>query len=359
MNRARHLVDRYRVLPVQIKASTWFLICAIFQRGISAITTPLFTRIMTTDEYGNYGVFMSWTSIVTCFVTLNVYGGIYTQGLVKHQLDRERFAAAYQGLLFTLSILWLVVYVVFQKRINNLLSINTKQGVLMLIYVWNYGVCQLWSQKQRVNFRYRAIVATTIVYAIISSVLGVILVVLSAEKVTARIVGITLAATIAYSWMCIHDIVAGKVFYWGSVWKHAISLSIPLLPHYLSQIVLNTSDRIMISKIVGESEAGIYSLAYTLSFLMTLFNTSLLSTIEPWIYSKIRDRKTDELKRVAYPVLLFIAGVNIMLISVAPEIVKVFAPSEYYEAIWIIPPVTMSVFFMFSYSLFAEFAFFY
>ena len=36
-----------------------------------------------------------------------------------------------------------------------------------------------------------------------------------------------------------------------------------------------------------------------------------------------------------------------------------FAPKSYHEAIWVIPPVTLSVYFIFSYSLFACFEFYY
>ena len=54
-----------------------------------------------------------------------------------------------------------------------------------------------------------------------------------------------------------------------------------------------------------------------------------------------------------------IAGVNLLLILLAPEAVRIFAPQEYYEAIWVIPPVAMSVYFMYAYDLFAKFAFYY
>lgn len=50
---------------------------------------------------------------------------------------------------------------------------------------------------------------------------------------------------------------------------------------------------------------------------------------------------------------------NILLIAFAPEAVRIFAPEEYYSAIWIIPPVAMSVYFMYSYDLFAKYAFYY
>ena len=48
-----------------------------------------------------------------------------------------------------------------------------------------------------------------------------------------------------------------------------------------------------------------------------------------------------------------------LLIALAPEAVKIFAPSEYYDAIWVIPPIAMSVYFIFSYTFFAVFEFYY
>ena len=54
-----------------------------------------------------------------------------------------------------------------------------------------------------------------------------------------------------------------------------------------------------------------------------------------------------------------IAGANLLLILLAPEAVAVFAPKAYYNAIYVIPPVSMSVFFMFSYDLFSKFEFYF
>ena len=62
------------------------------------ITTPIFTRLLTTQEYGEFNVFNSWLSIVTVFVTLNLYNGVFTRGLVKYEEDRDRYASALQGM---------------------------------------------------------------------------------------------------------------------------------------------------------------------------------------------------------------------------------------------------------------------
>ena len=346
-------------MPVQAKASFWFLICAFLQRGISAITTPIFTRLMTTFEYGQYSVFTSWMSIAACFITLNIYGGVYVQGLVKFENQREQFASSFQGLNLSLTVIWLGIYILFSGKWNQLLGLTFGQGLLMLLLIWTTGVFQLWAQEQRVSFRYKALLLATLAYSLLAPILGVIFIKISLDKVTARIIGLAAASIAAYGWMFIVQCRKGKIFCSLELWKYALKLVIPLIPHYLSQMILNSSDRIMISRIVGDREAGIYSLAYSISLIMTMFNTSLLSTIEPWIYQRIREREVDKIKRVAYPSFVLIAMVNLLLIVFAPEIIGIFAPNEYYEAIWVIPPIAMSVFFMFAYSFFAMFEFYF
>ena len=82
--------NKYNKLPLPVKASLWFLICSFFQKGISVITTPIFTRLLSVEEYGKYGVFTSWENIINVFVSLNLCYGVYAQGLVKFDNDRKK-----------------------------------------------------------------------------------------------------------------------------------------------------------------------------------------------------------------------------------------------------------------------------
>ena len=77
------LKSKYNLMPIQVKASFWFLICSFLQKGISVITTPIFTRLLTTSEYGQFDVFNSWLGIITIIVSMNLYAEVYTQGMIK------------------------------------------------------------------------------------------------------------------------------------------------------------------------------------------------------------------------------------------------------------------------------------
>ncbi len=45
-----NITSKYRSLSVQAKAALWFTICSFLQKGISFITVPIFTRLMSTEE---------------------------------------------------------------------------------------------------------------------------------------------------------------------------------------------------------------------------------------------------------------------------------------------------------------------
>ncbi len=356
MNR---ILKKYSSLPQMAKASFWFLICSVLQKGISVITTPIFTRLMTSSEYGVYNVFVSWENILTIFITFNLSYGVYTQGLVKFDKDKKIFSASMQGLTICLVILWLVIYIPFREIFNNLLNMNTTYMLLMTLTIWISAVFGFWSANQRVNYNYKLLVIITILASILNPIISIALMKFIDDKVLARILGIAISYIIFYLWMFFEQLIEGKKLYSKKYWKYALRFNIPLIPHYLSQTILSSSDRIMIERIDGRDTAGIYSLAYSISLIMLLFNNALGQTIGPWIYIKIKEKKTNEIIRVAYPSLIGIAFINIVLIAFAPEVVAIFAPKEYYDSIWVIPPVAMSVYFMFAYDLFAKFEFYY
>ena len=353
------IVSKYRALPVQARASLWFLICSFMQKGVSTITTPIFTRIMSTNEYGNYGVFNSWMGIISIFVTLQLFSGLYEQGLVKFSDERSIFSSSLQGLNLTLCIIWTLIYLPFRSFWNGVFSLTTVQMLVMLALIWTSSVFRFWSAEQRVEYKYKYLVIITLLVSILNPVLSVYFVLHAEDKVTARILGILIAELIGYTGLFFLQMRRGKTFYSSKFWKYSILFALPLIPHYLAQIVLASSDRIMIQRLVGESQAGIYTLAYTISSVMTLFNTALSQTISPWIYQKIKDGKTNEIAGVSYIAMFFIGALNLFLIVLAPEIVHIFAPTSYYEAIWTIPPVAMSVYFIFMYDFFAKFEFYY
>ena len=329
------------------------------QKGISVITTPIFTRLLTSAEYGQYNVFNSWLSIVSVLVTLNLHAGVYTMGLVKFKEDARVFSSSMQGLSLALCLAWTVAYLLTRGFWNALLQLTTVQMLAMLAMIWATHAFTFWMTEQRNQFRYRALVAVTLVVSALKPLVGIALVVRAEDKVTARILGLAVVELACYSWFFFIQMRRGKKFYSRRFWSYAVLFNLPLVPHYLSNVILGSSDRIMVQRMVGESAAGIYSLAYSLGQLMNMVNDALNKTMSPWIYQRIREGGHERVHRVVYPSIVCVGVANILLIAVAPETVSVFAPPEYSEAIYAIVPVAINGVFAYMYLCFAPFEFYF
>ena len=50
------LIEKIKSMPVTVKASVAYTICSVLQKGLVIITMPLFTRLLTQEQYGQYTV---------------------------------------------------------------------------------------------------------------------------------------------------------------------------------------------------------------------------------------------------------------------------------------------------------------
>lgn len=355
----RNIIERYKKLALPVKASIAFVFCSFLQRGISVLTTPIFTRLLTTEQYGYYTIFNSWLEIVSVFTTLKLAGSVFQQALVKFEKQRDELSASAAGLGTTISAFVYCVYFPFRHWINNLLEMNTLIMTCIFVASWATLMFELWADRQRNEYKYKPLVFLTIFTSIAKPLFGIIAVCATREyKAEARIISLVAVEVIAYSWLFVSFLRKGN-YYSKAFWKYFLSLNIPLIPHYLTRMILNQSDRLMIRSMVGLSEAGIYGLAHSLAWMLTLVTTAVLNTMNPWMFQKIKDEEYNKIEKNSYLILGIVAAAGVGLISIAPEIVRLFAPKDYYSAIWVIPPLVVSVFFQFMYSLFACFEYYF
>lgn len=357
----RKLKNYYQNINAPVKASMWFLICGFLQKAIAMLTTPVFTRIMLESEYGRYSVYNSWLSILQIIITLNLSAGVYTRGLIKNEDDQDRFSSSMLGLNTTCIAVGSVIYIIFRKMFNSLLNMTTVLMASMILEIWATTAFQFWSNRERVNYKYKKLVAITMGYVLLRPAMGVLFVFLvePTYQVEARVLTTLLVNLILFVPLYISISRKGKQFFRKEYWIYALKFNLPLLPHYLSQIVLNQSDRLMIDKLCGKTETAYYTVAYTLAVVLQILNTSISGTMNPWIYKSIKNDQTDKIANVSYSVLILIAVANFGVIAVAPEVLSILAPESYQAAVWIIPPVTMSVYFMFLYNLFTTFEYYF
>ena len=355
----KKVVGYYKKLNIGIKVSLWFTFCNFFQKGISMLSVPIFTRIMSTEEYGIFSVYQSWYSILTIVVTLNLFAGVYNKGLVKFETNRDEFTTAMLGLSTCATVVFFMLYCVNIAMWTKVLELKPSYMIIMFAEMLCVPAYSYWSARQRFEYKYKNLVISTVAMSLLSPILGIVSVRLSQNKALARIFSyafIQIAFGIVFG---IYIIKKCKKLFNKNYWKYALTFNLPLIPHYLSQIILNQADRIMISRLVGSSEAAIYSVAYNISLIMSLLTNAINSAFVPSLYNCLKEKKYSKIKETSTYVLMIAAGVTFVAMLFGPELIRFFAPESYYEAVWVIPPVALSVYFIAVYALFVNVEFYF
>lgn len=353
------MLKKWNETPVAVKASVTYTVCSVLQKCLSFLTLPLFTRLMTTEQYGQYMVYTSWSSILTIVITLYLAFGCFNTAMVRFEEDADRYIAAIQGICTVLAAAFLAIYLPFRGLFNALFELPTALVLLMVAEIVMTFSLSCWYGKLRFSFRYKPVAAMTLLIAVLSPLLAYILVTASPEKGYARIAGYAVVVVAFGGAIYIRNLLRGKSFFHKQYWRYALSFNVPLIPYYLSQVIFNQSDRIMISHYAGQDKAGIYGVACTLALVLNFVLNAINDAYVPWLYRNIKAKNTADSPRIANIIGVLMAVLLLGVIGLAPELIYLLAGEEYAEAVWAVGPVAISVLLLFYSQLFINIQFYY
>lgn len=354
---------KIKKIPIEVKSATVYTFSTLFSRGLAIITVPIFTRLMTTSQIGIVNLYNSWYSMISAIATLSLTSGGYVVALREYESNRDGYQSSVLSLTSLISLLLVGVYLVNPSLWSKLLGLPSGLIILMLIGFLFAPARDFWLARQRYEYKYKLSGFVMMGSALIASLLS-ILTVIKLSAVDENLVAegrlysnyLIIYGVSAVIWFC--TMLKGKTFFNKEYWKLSLSLSLPLVGYSVASQILTVSDRMMISQMVGNSAVGIYSTLYTVSSLSLLVWQAVHSSFVPYIFRNI-ENGIDGIKRVSSQLMTFYAAVAVLMTFLAPEIVRILATEEYYEAIYIMPPIAAGVFFTSFANLYSDIAVYY
>jgi len=357
----KQLYIRYRDASPAVKASMALLFANLVLKGLSLISGPIFTRIMTTEQYGIVSTFLSWQSMLSVIITLNLSQGVFNNGMLDYKEDRDTFQFSLIVITSIMTIVFTCVFFCFKQYWLTMFELPAVLIFVMLAGFFTVPAYSFWSGRQRYEFKYKALTLITICNSVFALIIGIVAVLFvpSSQTAIARVCameGVNIAIGLFFY---IYIGIKAKFKFKFSYCKYALKFNIPLLPHYLSMYVLASSDRIMITKMINVSATAIYSVAYTVASVINIFWGSIEASLSPWIYEKLDQEDRNAVKKVSGKIMAFFAMMCISCTLFAPEIMRILAPASYSGGIYAIPAVAAGVFFTAMYSLYMRVELFY
>ena len=337
-----------------VRTSIWFTICNFLQRGTAFITVPIFTRLLTTEEYGVCNVYFAWFEIFLLITSLKIpYEGL-NNGLIRHEEDKDGYTSSAAGLIMVMTLSVGIVYLLFHRQINRITGLSSLIMGLMFVQLFFNSPLMLWTNRERFDFHYRLPAVITLISTILNPVIAVLAVLNTSYRAEARIIASVAVQSFFGLIVLIFLFKKGKLFCKKEYWNFALRFNLPLIFYYISQSILNQSDRIMINYYEGSGKTAIYSVAYSAATIILLLVSAVNGSFNPWMYKRLKAGHLSEVRRTSGVLCLIVAGATLAMSLFAPILVRIMATSDYSQAIWVIPPVASSVFFIFLYMMFAN-----
>lgn len=330
------------------------MVTSLILNGINVLSAPIFTHLLSTSDYGMVSNFTTWASIFNAVLGL---GFSYTIGNAK--IDFEKRLNEYIGNIIILVILVTTFLMTTLPLSITMWCCFTSMSRELMIIIFPYVTCNVILGIVQIRYifesKYIKNALITIIPVIFSVIFSVILIIMAdILPYLGRILGN--CTPIMLIGMCygFWYIKKCKISLLISDCKYALKISLPMIPHGLAMIVLGQIDRVMIIRYYGSSEAGIYSLGYTVGMLISIVSIAMGQATQPWIYQKYREKLYESIKRLERDILFMMATGIIIYCLVVPEILRILADKKFWSSIDIIYPVAVAAFCQFVYNLYSN-----
>lgn len=321
----------------------------VVNKSISFFMIPIMTRMMSTAEYGLINTYVAWMAILAYFMGLALEYSVRT----AYVDFKEEFESYFSSVCF-LSVINLVLMGSVFFLLNKIIYRQWSDAICLccILHAYVHAIINYFNIKFTMQEKYFKRIALLLFPNLISAVLGVWFVYyINDNKYLGRIfsyiiifvpVGIILIFNQLKKVLCLYN---------DHFWRYGLNISLPMIFHGLSTVILSSSDRIIISNFRNASETGVYSLVYNLIMVVVAVFNALENIWLPWFTRKMQLKDYSFINKISVHYALLVAIVICVLLLISPEIIVFMATEEYYKGRYLLIPLICSSLLMFMYSL--------
>jgi len=325
------------------KAGFWYVISTFLVRSLSFITTPIFSRLLSKADYGEFSNFASWQALLIIITGMELHSSIGRAYYdFKEDFDQYISSLAVAGCGITL--LFYVLFLVSGDWIFRIVSIPPEYVHILFFLLLSLCWKQIFIARERTLYRYKTVAAMSIVNLLIPTLVAVALVILApqAQRLSARIYGFYVPSALVGIGCGIVVLLKGKQFRFKYL-RYALVLSLPLMVHYLTTYFLTSSNTIVTKLVLGPEAVSVVSIASSTIHILTLFVQAVSGAITTWLMDNLEQQNTPAIRKGAVIYTLGIGVISVGVMLLAPEVIWILGGKQYGESILLMPGMVTAV----------------
>lgn len=337
-------MDSKKKIKTLVKDTGLFAISNFGSKILVFLLTPLYTSILTTEEYGIADLITTTISFIYPILTLAI-----ADATLRYALDKGNDKRKVLNNSILLTLLSIAVLLLFKPAI---MLISQTIGHYWTIFVITYA---LFNIHNCISNYIKGIERTGLfaVQGLVQTVVIIVCNIVFLVFLKLGLDGYLLSVIIGYIIPIVIMIVCGKLYKviipfeldWPLM-KDMLSYSIPMVPTLLAWAINTSIDKYMIIGFIGLSDSGIYSVAHKIP---TIFTTVMSIFTQAWQISAIANYGSDDESQyhtVIYSGLNIISVIGCLFVILLSKWFAAFLfAKDFYVAWRYVPLLTVSAMF--------------
>lgn len=325
----------------------------IFTKLLSLVSIAVFTRILTVEDYGIFGVFNASLGLLMAIFTLGFHTAV-SRYFFEDQNDINAFIYFSMLSSVLISSLFFGIGWYMKDSLAQLLNLPTELIIFFYPAIIIGIISSIFSQYYS-SIRESAFLTKVEVFkAYFGFLISLGIVTLIEKSYIGLIFGSLLSGASVGLYMLYRmkslmlPILQKKHFF------YIASFSIPLIPYHASSLILQQFDRLMINAKLGNYESGLFNFAGNISMLYLIFTAVVLRAFAPDYFNLMNAKNYTSLDQKILKILNIYILIAIFLIFYGTEIAMVLADQKFYPALSIIPILIIGYLFFSVYEIYGR-----
>lgn len=320
-----------------VKHSVIYLGSSTINKAIPFLLLPILTKYLSPSEYGILAIFQLMITFYTAFIGMNSHMNVskdffkYSQSHMAKLIGNILFIVSLSSVTFLA--ITLVITIFFNEifsipshwlQVMPLLSFMLMVNTINLTILRNEGKAYLFGifeiANTALNMGVTIVLLVIFHYGWYSQAIGI-----SLSYFVFFVIGIAFMRKRGY---LSFELDIGEM-------KSILKISLPLIPHVLSGIVITMSDRLFIEQMVSLEMVGIYSVGYMFGMVVILFTDAFIKAWNPWFFKQLSTPTDAKKRKIVQYSYIYTIGIFILaiFISLAAELIMpYFVDEKFYKA---------------------------
>lgn len=297
---------------------------------------PIYTNILTQEEYGAMAIITACKGIIDLFSNLNIHSGVARDYCEPGINKKKLFSTGFWSIIVISFFVLTILFITRSFWLNNVLGLGNIYMLPFIVMLFSMPAgsaltyFSVMTRFKRCPKKYSLGVLLQLIVQIGLSIYTVIFIKIGILGIFIGILSGEIVSTFYFYYINRDDVVLTFEYRYL---RQALIFAIPTLPAILAGWADSSFGQILIGKYISEAQLGVYSISLQLASIFSLVGVALNNVWGPYLYENYkRPTFIEDVNKLYKSILILLISLAVNISLLSEQIIVLLSNVTYIKA---------------------------